>query len=80
MLIVRKTWPPGGVAILPYMAIVKTKKRSSSPKVSGRFSNNFVEMFLGCLSLRFLQAMLIDRKIWLPGGGAIILFMAVVKT
>ena len=54
-------------------------KKSSPPKVSGRFSNNFVEMFLGFLgwpSIRFLQTKLIDLKLWLPGGGA---YMAKVK-
>ena len=40
--------------------------------MSGRFSNNFVEMFLGWPSIRFLQAKLIRRKLWPPGGGAYI--------
>ena len=35
---------------------------SSPPIASGRFSNNFVEMFLGWPSIRFLQAKLIGRK------------------
>ena len=35
-------------------------------KVSGRFSNNFVEMFLKWHSIRFFQAMLIGRKILAP--------------
>ena len=42
------------------------------PKVSGRFSNNFVKMFLGWPSIRFLQAKLIGRKLWPPGDGAYI--------
>jgi len=33
MLICRKTWPPGGGAILPYMAIVKSYKIFSSKSV-----------------------------------------------
>ena len=41
-------------------------------KVWGRFSNNFVEILLGWPSIRFLQAMLIDRKLWPPGDGAYI--------
>ena len=71
MLIGRKTWPPEGGAVLPYMALVKTEKKSSPTKVSGRFSNNFVEMFLGWPSIRFLQAMLIGQKTWPPGGGTV---------
>ena len=46
----------------------KKLKNSSSPKLVGRFSNNFVERFLGWPSVRFLQAMLIGRKTWPPGG------------
>ena len=66
-----KTCPPGGGAILPYMAIMK----SSPPKAFGQFSNNFVEMFLWWPSIRFLQAMLIGQKIWPPGGGAVWRFL-----
>ena len=36
-------------------------KKNSPLKVSGQFSNNFVEMF-GWLFIRFLQAKLIGRK------------------
>ena len=38
--------------------------------MSSHFSNNFVEMFLGWPSIRFLQAMLIGRKLCPPRGGA----------
>ena len=60
-------WDP--CRILVSMA-TKWKKlqNSSSPKLVGRFSNNLVEMFLGWPSIRFLQAMLIGRKPWPPGG------------
>ena len=51
-------------------------KKSSPPKVFGRFSNIFVEILLGLPSIRFLQAMLIGQKLWPPGGGA---YMAKVK-
>ena len=34
------------------------------------FSNNFLEIFLGWPSIKFLQAMLIGQKRWSPGGGA----------
>ena len=30
--------------------------------------------------IRFLQEMLIGRKTWLPGGGAILPYIAIVKT
>ena len=54
--------------ILVSMATKRKKlKNSPSPKLVGRFSNNFVEMFLGWPSIRFLQAMLIGQKTWPPG-------------
>ena len=77
MLIDRKTWPPGDETFLPYMGLSENLKNLNSlPKVFGRFSNNFVEIFLGWPSIRFPQAMLIGRKLWQPGGGA---YMAKVK-
>ena len=52
-------------------------KKSFPPKVFGQFSNNFVEVFLGRPSIRFLQARLIGWRTWTPGGGAILPYMAV---
>ena len=67
-----------------YFALYGYSEKSSQPKVSSRFSNNFVEMCLGWLSIRFLQAMLIGRKTWPPGGregvGAILPYISIVKT
>ena len=37
-------------------------------------------MFLGCLSIRFLQAKLIGRKTCRPGGRTVLPYMAIVKT
>ena len=48
---------------------MKKLQNSSSPKLFGRFSNNFVKMFLGWPSIRFLQAMLIGRKHGRQVGG-----------
>ena len=44
------------------------------------FSNNFVEMFLGWPSIRYLQAILNGQKTWLPGGRDILPYMVIVKT
>ena len=54
----------------------KKLQNSSSPKLVGRFSNNFVEMFLGWPSIRFLKTKLIGLKLWPSGGRA---FIAKVK-
>ena len=54
--------------------------KSSPPKLSGWFSNNFVEMFLKWPTIRFLQAMLIGWKTWPPVGRAILPYMVKVKT
>ena len=60
-------WDP--CRILVSMATKWTNLQNSSPpKLVDRFSNNYVEMFLGWPSIRFLQAMLIGWKLWPPGG------------
>ena len=62
--------------ILVSMAMKWKKLQNSySPKLVGRFSTNFVEMFLGWPSVRFLQAMLIGRKTWPPGGAGLFCFI-----
>ena len=48
MLIGRKTWPPGGVDVLPYIYYSHSEnfKNLLLPRVSGRFRNIFEEMYL----------------------------------
>ena len=55
-------------------------KKSSSPKVFSRFSNNFVEMFIRWPSIRFLQAMLIGQKNMAARGRGYFAYMAKEKT
>ena len=67
MLIGKKTWPPGGHGYFAlYGYSENLNSLSSPPKVSVWFSNNFVEMFLGWPSFRFLKAKLIGLKLWPP--------------
>ena len=65
---------PGGGAVMSNM-----KLKKSSSKVSGWFSNHFVEIFLGWPYINFLQVMLIGHKTWSPGA-VILKNITLVKT
>ena len=64
-------WPS-----IRFLQAILIGRKNHLLKVSGRFSNNFVEIFLRWPSIRFVKAMLISRKTWLPQGGAILPYMA----
>ena len=67
--LVKKHGQQGGPGLFCLIWLQWKLKISSFPKVSGRSSIHFVEMFLRSPSIRFLQAMLIGQKTWPTGGG-----------
>ena len=62
----------GGRGYFAFYGYSENLKNLLLQKCPADFQIIFVEMFLAWPSIRFLQAKLIGRKLWLPGGGALI--------